>query len=201
MNGPGTPKEAHYTGNSMRGAFVPGEILFLAETAFETLQIGDVVAIFERTPYYVHRIVEKDASGAVTMGDNNDRPDPLKLTPDSRFELVVRAKSLNGIERQIAGGEAGMEQFRRRQRRRKLRRFAGLLVRPFKPLKFLRLPANKETKYRDGTVQWSFAGIPVAARTPLGRNPVSALVETSLLPNPRSKKTRTKACMSKKPSV
>ena len=92
----------------------------------------------------------------------------LELTPDSRFELVVRAKSLNGIERQIAGGEAGMEQFRRRQRRQKLRRFAGLLVRPFKPLKFLRLPANKETKYRDGTVQWSFAGIPVAARTPSG---------------------------------
>ena len=168
MDRPETRDEAIYTGNSMRGTFVPGEMLFFAKTAFETLQKGDVVAIFDRTPHYVHRIVEKNANCAVTMGDNNDRPDPLKLTPDSRFELVVRAKSLNGIERQIAGGEAGMEQFRRRQRRRKLRRFAGLLVRPFKPLKFLRLPANKETKYRDGTVQWSFAGIPVAARTPSG---------------------------------
>ena len=62
-----------------------------------------------------------------------------------------------------------MEQFRRRQHRRKLRRFAGLLLRPFKPLKFLRLPASKETEFRDGTVQWNFSGIPVAARTPSGR--------------------------------
>ena len=168
MNGPETPNEAIYTGNSMSGTFVPGETLFLAETAFETLQKGDVVAIFERTPYYVHRIVEKKADGAVTMGDNNDRPDPLKLTPGSRFKLVVRAKTLNGIERQIARGETGMERFRRQQRRRKLRRFAGLPLLPFKPLKFLRLPANKETVFRDGTVQWSFAGIPVAARPPSG---------------------------------
>ena len=168
-NVPETPCEAHYTGDSMRGTFVPGETLFLAETAFETLQPGDVVAIFERTPYYVHRIIEKNADCAVTMGDNNDRPDPLKLKPDSRFELVVHAKSLNGIERQIAGGEAGMEQFHRQQRQQKFRRFMGLIIRPFKPLKFLRLPANTETKFRDGTVQWSFAGIPVAARAPSGR--------------------------------
>ena len=33
MTVPETPKEAHYTGNSMRGVFVPGETLFLAETA------------------------------------------------------------------------------------------------------------------------------------------------------------------------
>ena len=152
MNGPGTPNEAHYTGNSMRGVFVPGEILFLAETAFETLQTGDVVAIFERTPYYVHRIVEKDASGTVTMGDNNDR-----------------ARSLNGAVRPVPGGEAGMEMFRRQQRRRKIRRIAGCLLRPFKPLKFLRLPANTETRFRDGTVQWSFGRIPVAAGAPDGK--------------------------------
>jgi len=169
MHEPETPREAHYTGNSMRGTFVPGETLTLAETAFESLQTGDVVAIFERSPFYVHRIIEKNADCAVTMGDNNDHPDPLELTQDSRFELVVHAKSLNGIERQIAGGEAGMEQFHRQQRQQKFRRFMGLIIRPFKPLKFLRLPANTETKFRDGTVQWSFVGIPVAARTPSGR--------------------------------
>ena len=168
-NRPEMLREAHYTGDSMHGTFVPGETLILAETAFETLQSGDVVAIFERTPYYVHRIVEKHETEAVTMGDNNGRPDPLKLTRDSQFKLVVRAKTLNGIERQISGGKAGMEQFRRQQRRRKFRRFAGFLVRPFKPLKFLRLPANTETRFRDGTVQWSFAGITVAARAPSGR--------------------------------
>ena len=169
MNGPETRNEAVYTGNSMRGAFVPGEMLSLAETAFETLQTGDIVAIFERTPYYVHRIIEKNADRAVTMGDNNDRPDPLKLTPESQFRLVVRAKSLSGAIRTVPGGEAGMEQFRCQQKKRKLRRFAGSLLRPFKPLKFLRLPAYTETRFRDGTVQWSFAGIPVAARAPSGR--------------------------------
>ena len=33
------PDKAVYTGNSMRGVFVPGEMLVLAETAFGTLQI------------------------------------------------------------------------------------------------------------------------------------------------------------------
>ena len=168
-NGPETPREAHYTGDSMHGTFVPGETLALAETAFEALQTGDIVAIFERSPYYVHRIVEKNETEAVTMGDNNGRPDALRLTRDSRFRLVTEARGLDGIVRQIPGGEAGMAQFRRLQRRWKLRRFASILLHPFKPLKFLRLPANKETRFRDGTVQWSFAGIPVAARTPSGR--------------------------------
>ena len=168
-NGPETPREAHYTGDSMHGTFVPGETLALAETAFEALQTGDIVAIFERSPYYVHRIVEKNETEAVTMGDNNGRPDPLRLTRDSRFRLVTEARGLDGVVRQIPGGEAGMAQFRRQQRRWKLRRFASMLIRPFKPLKFLRLPANKETRFRDGTVQWSFAGIPVAARAPSGR--------------------------------
>ncbi len=168
-SGPETPKEAHYTGNSMRGVFVPGETLFLVETAFETLQKGDVVVAFDREPHYVHRIVEKNTDCAVTMGDNNGRPDPLKLTPASRFRLVVRAQGLDGTMREIHGGNAGMEQFRLQQRKVRVRRFAGLLIRPFRPLKFLRIPARTETRFRDGTVQWSCGGIPVAARHPSGR--------------------------------
>ena len=169
MAGPEIPREARYKGDSMRGAFVPGETLFLAETAFETLRKGDVVVIFDSDPYYVHRIVERNSDCAVTMGDNNDRPDSMKLTPSVRFRLVVRAQALDGTVRQVAAGEAGMEQFRRHQRKRRLRRFAALLIRPFRPLKFLRIPAKTETRFRDGTVQWSCAGIPVAARNPSGR--------------------------------
>lgn len=166
MNGPETQNEAVYTGNSMRGTFVPGETLILAETAFDTLQTGDVVAIFERSPYYVHRIIEKNADCAVTMGDNNPRPDALRLTRDSQFRLVTEVRGLDGIVRQIPGGEAGIAQFRRQQRKR---RFAARMIRPFKPLKFLRLPANRETRFRDGTVQWSFGSIPIAARSPAGK--------------------------------
>lgn len=166
---PEMPETACYTGASMRGIFVPGEKLFLAEKAFETLQRGDIVAIFSRTPYYVHRIIEKKADCAVTMGDNNDRPDAFRLTPDSRFRLVVRAQGPDGAVRPVAGGEAGMEQFRVQQRKRKRRRFVWLLLSPFRPLKHLRIPARAETRFRDGTVQWSFGRIPVAARTPEGK--------------------------------
>ncbi len=168
MSTPGMPQEAFYTGDSMRGVFVPGDVLSLAETAFEALRAGDVVAIFERTPYYVHRIVEKNADCAVTMGDNNGRPDTGRLTPESRFMLVMRARGPDGVVRSVPGGNAGMKQFRRQQRRRQFRLFAGALVRQFRLFGFLRLPANTETGFRDGTVQWSFGGIPVAARAPSG---------------------------------
>lgn len=166
---PETTNEALYTGNSMQGVFVPGETLFLAETPFETLQKGDIVAIFSRTPYYVHRIVEKNAVRAVTMGDNNARPDKPDLTPDTPFKLVTGARGLDGSVRQVAGGEAGMMRFRVQQRKRKRRGFAMLLLAPFRPLKSLRIPARRETRFRDGTVQWSFGRIPVAARTPEGK--------------------------------
>jgi len=195
MNGPETQNEAVYTGNSMRGTFVPGETLILAETAFDTLQTGDVVAIFERSPYYVHRIIEKNADSAVTMGDNNGRPDALRLTRDSRFRLVTEARGLDGIVRQIPGGEAGIAQFRRQQRKR---RFAARMIRPFKPLKFLRLPANRETRFRDGTVQWSFGSIPIAARSPAGKTVYLHWSKRLFFRVPAQKTTNTDT---KKPSV
>ena len=169
IDGPETLNEAFYSGESMLGVFVPGETIFLAETAFETLREGDVVAIFDRTPYYVHRIVEKNADYAVTMGDNNARPDEMKLTSASQFKLVTDARGLDGSIRKVSSGNAGMEQFRRQQRKRNLRTFAGALLRPLRPLKFLRIPANTDTKYRDGTVQWSCGRIQVAARTANGK--------------------------------
>jgi len=139
----------------------------LAEARFSGT--GDVVVIFDREPHYVHRIIEINTGCAVTMGDNNDRPDAMKLTPESRFRLVVRVQGLDGSVREVPRGEAGMEQFRRQQRKVHLRRFAFLLIRPFRSLGFLRIPANTEIRFRDGTVQWNCGGIPVAARHPSGR--------------------------------
>lgn len=166
---PETPDRAVYTGNSMRGMFQPGETLALAETAFEALRPGDVVAMFGRTPYVVHRIVEKNAGYAVTMGDNNDHPDAWNLNPDDTFRIVTGAVALDGTARTVEGGESGMRQFRRQQRKRMLLRFSIWIARPLKPLKFLRIPARTETRFRDGTVQWSCGRIPVAARGPSGR--------------------------------
>ena len=167
--GQGIPGEAFYKGNSMRGVFVPGERLFLEDAPFYSLRTGDVVAVFDRDPFYVHRVVEISPGRAVTMGDNNDRPDAAPVTLESRFKRVVRAQALNGAVREIPGGEPGMARFRRRQRIRLVLRCASALLIPFKPLKFLRIPATSETRFRTGAVQWSCAGIPVAARSPSGR--------------------------------
>ena len=135
MQTPETPKEALYTGDSMHGVFAAGETLRLVPAAFETLRAGDVVAAFDRTPPCVHRIVEINAECAVTMGDNNDRPDDRKLNPDGHFLLVSEAVSPDGTVRRVAGGEAGMRQFRRQQRKRKsgrLQRFERRRFRNFR---------------------------------------------------------------------
>ena len=169
MNKPEPSDKAIYTGNSMRGLFVPGETLCLAEKGFESLREGDVVAILSRTPGIVHRIVEKNAEYAVTMGDNNDRPDAMKLRSGADFRLVIGAISPDGSFRPVHGGEAGMKQFRRQQRKRRLHRLIRNAMDPLRPLKRLRIPANRETRFRDGTLQWCCGNIPVAARTPSGR--------------------------------
>jgi len=162
------PDVAFYKGNSMRGMFVDGERLSLESASFDSLRVGDVVAIFDRTPYYVHRVVELAPGRAVTMGDNNPRPDAHTLVPASHIKLVVRAQGLDGSVRSVLGGESGMAQFRRQQRRRRLRVCAAALLVPFKPLKYLRIPARTVTRFRNGAVQWSCAGIPVAARSASG---------------------------------
>ncbi len=169
MSGPESLDKALYTGNSMKGMFAPGETLCLAERGFETLQEGDVVAIFSRTPHIVHRIIEKTAEYAITMGDNNDRPDTVKLQNGASFRLVTDAISLDGTRRPVKGGESGMKQFRRQQGRRRLRRLFLNMLHPLRPLKCLRIPANRETRFSNGTVQWCCGDIPVAARKAFGK--------------------------------
>lgn len=165
---PAIPDHAFYTGNSMRGMFITGERLSLEPASFDSLRVGDIVAVFDRTPYYVHRVVEIAPDRIVTMGDNNPRPDAAPVTPLSHIKRVVRAHGLDGSVRDVPGGEAGMLRFRRQQRRRRLRACVSALLIPFKPLKLLRIPARTETRFRNGTRQWSCAGIPVAAQTPSG---------------------------------
>lgn len=164
-------KQACYTGNSMKGMFRPGDILILSETAFGKLKRGDVVAVFDRTPHYVHRVVETAPAYAVTMGDNNRAPDELRLTPESDFRLVTEVipAGKQGKPHPVDGGAAGMKQFRRQQRARRIRVAAGKAAAPFRWLKNCRIPARQETRFRDGTVQWSCCGVAVAARNPEGK--------------------------------
>ena len=165
-------KQAYYTGNSMRGMFESGDLLILTKIPFDMLECGDIVAVFERTPPYVHRIVDKTQQQAVTMGDNNDRPDTLLLSGESRFLLVegvIPVGTTTVFVLPVAGGSFGMRQFRRQQR---IRRTIRLILRVMREIRWIgrfRIPVKKETTFRDGTIQWNFGSIPVAARNTSGQ--------------------------------
>ena len=62
-----------------------------------------------------------------------------------------------------------MKQFRRHQTILSLKWCVSSILQPLRFLGRLRIPAKKETRFRDGTVQWSFGNIPVTARSPMGK--------------------------------
>ncbi len=163
--------KAYYIGNSMRGMFKHGDILLLNDISYGMLKCGDIVAVFNRTPHYVHRIIDKNPDYAITMGDNNPQPDELKLTRKSKF-MIVEAMipgATPEVILQVDGGYDGMKQFYRQQRILRFKRTAGNLFPFYRKLGILRIAVRKETRFRDGTVQWSCCGIPVAASTPDGK--------------------------------
>ena len=166
---PGEASTAYYTGSSMRGMFRDGDLLDLRAEPFESLTPGDVVAVFEREPFYVHRVVRRTADRAVTMGDNNLTPDKLELTPESVFRLVYRRHTTDGQVVEVARGADGMRLFRRQQRKRRFFALFPCMLSVFRPLKGLRIPAREASRFRDGSVQWSWHGIPVAVRKNNGR--------------------------------
>ena len=165
------PDRGVYHGNSMGDVFTDGDILIFEEVPFDRLECGDIVAVFERLPYYVHRIVKKERNSATTMGDNNPKPDELELNKNSRIMFVRNYIPMKnpGTVLAVIGGSGGMEQFRRWQKHLlRKRRIAGILS-PLRYFGRFRLPAKKETRFRDGTIQWNFGSIPVAARNKAGR--------------------------------
>ena len=165
------PDRGVYHGNSMGDVFTDGDILLFSDVPFDDLECGDIVAVFERTPYYVHRIVKKENGGVITMGDNNRRPDALKLDQNSRIKFVKQYIPVDNPATvlSVAGGSAGMKQFRRRQKQLWLKWRISDLLPLIRGLGYLRIPAKKETRFRDGTIQWNFGRIPVAARNPAGK--------------------------------
>ena len=165
------PDRGVYHGNSMGDVFTDGDILIFEEVPFDKLECGDIVAVFERLPYYVHRIVRKTWDVAITMGDNNPKPDELELNKNSRIMFV---RSYIPVESPVLllpveGGVKGMKQFHSQQRILLLRHHIMSILPLLRYLGRIRLPANKETRFRDGTIQWNFGSIPVAARNQAGR--------------------------------
>ena len=141
---------AVYYGCSMYRVFTPGEKLFLSEVEFDSLQAGDIIAI--RKPgekQYVHRVIEKNAQYAVTMGDNNPAPDLLHITRQDVFFLVVSAENNQGKVRKISGGAAGMKDFYAHRRRRWLRLLCRKILFKSEKLLFWRITVRESKQFGD----------------------------------------------------
>ena len=173
MNKPGNglPDRGIYHGNSMSDVFIDGDILIFSDVPFDRLECGDIVAVFDRSPYYVHRIVRKTWDVAITMGDNNRRPDALVLNKNSKFRFVSNCIPVESpmLCLPVENGMKGMKRFRCQQNLIWLRRHVIRIFPAFRRLGCLRIPAKKETRFRDGTIQWNFGCSPVAARNPAGK--------------------------------
>ena len=111
-----------YYGNSMHRVFKFGEHLVLEKISFNDLQTGDIIVVNPSgKKQYVHRVVEKDAFKAVTMGDNNSAADETPVTSQSEFYLVSGVLQADKSVRSVLRGSAGMQEFYRNQRIRKFR--------------------------------------------------------------------------------
>ena len=161
---------AVYYGCSMYRVFTPGEKLFLSEVEFDSLQAGDIIAI--RKPgekQYVHRVIEKTAQYAVTMGDNNPTADLLHVTAQDIFFLVVSAENNQGKVRKISGGAAGMKEFYAHRRRRWLRLLCRKILFKSEKLLFWRITVRESKQFGD-EICYYWKSHAVGRKTADGRN-------------------------------
>ncbi|MDD4816629.1 MAG: S26 family signal peptidase [Victivallaceae bacterium] len=135
-------KELIYTGCSMLGVFTPGDMLLAEPVEFSRVAPGDIV-VFASPPtpekLLVHRAVSVSCGTIRTHGDNNLRPDPVALASNAQLLKVIAVKRA-GAQLKVTSGRCGMTEFRRNQRRVRIRCAAARLAHPLAalaPLRFL----------------------------------------------------------------
>ena len=123
-------EKVFYYGNSMRRVFQEGELLINRPADFEELVPGDVIVFFspEKNKNVVHRVIAKTGGAISTIGDNNDAPDPWKLTGENELFLVTARVDLQGKEFPVSRGKAGLREFKRHRVRRSCRKFGGKIL-------------------------------------------------------------------------
>ncbi|MEA4862945.1 MAG: S26 family signal peptidase [Victivallaceae bacterium] len=113
----------HYTGVSMLGVFAPGDDLSAEAVEYGAAEVGDVIVFSDPAnpkKLFVHRVITVAPAGLRTQGDNNALPDPFTLPPDTRILRVV-SRRRGSAESAVTRGKAGRREFRRNQRRVRLR--------------------------------------------------------------------------------
>ena len=93
-------------GDSMSVTLKAGDRLWVAPIAFDSLEIGDVVALDAGSQVVAHRIVARQPAGYVLQGDGNGRPD-VELLTAANFLGKVEARERSGARKRLAGGRPG----------------------------------------------------------------------------------------------
>ncbi len=125
----------HYTGASMLGVFAPGDDLAAEPVEYAAAAVGDVIVFADPgnpKKLFVHRVIAVTTAGLRTQGDNNALPDVFILPPGTRVLRVV-SRRRGSAESAVTRDAAGRREFRRNQRRVRLRIFCR---------RALRLPAR-----------------------------------------------------------
>lgn len=100
-----------YHGNSMRGTFREGDVLWIAPDRLEMVEAGDIIAFYDNgsrdtSPLVVHRIKACTPAGLVTQGDFNATPDSELIQAEGfvgRARFVQRGDKIH----RVWGGRLG----------------------------------------------------------------------------------------------
>ena len=99
-----------YNGLSMRPLLQPGDMLCVYKASFQNLHLGDIVLIDwemgQERQYVVHRMIAVRATGPLTQGDNNLKPDVEALTAENFIGLVTHFERRGRIH-PLRGGTLG----------------------------------------------------------------------------------------------
>ena len=93
-------------GDSMSVTLKAGDRLWLAPVAFDSLEVGDVVALDVGSKIIAHRIVARHPNGFLMQGDGNGRPD-LEPLANMNFRGKAVARERRGTLARLAGGRQG----------------------------------------------------------------------------------------------
>ena len=91
-------------GDSMLPTFAHGAKLWVEMKPFEELEEGMVVVLWDKYRGFsvIHRIMGEHKPGEwITKGDNNARPDDVRLTPESYGGVITL--NLDNLQHQLDG--------------------------------------------------------------------------------------------------
>ena len=153
-------------GNSMLRTLLPGELLITRQESFNNLGIGDII-LFRNKEITVHRIIKRNPDKSfITIGDNNDSPDPGSVNEENYIALVIAKITEKGKKIAVSRGRTGMNKYYFNRFRRFFRKAAGKAFNAMLFLAFWRKTPDRSCKFDSITqyycgkkvVMWQIAG-------------------------------------------